>query len=259
MRKDADTIHSRVKEMAEAMIQRYVAGLLSGDWLAERLYQAWHETQPGGEASLELLARGLCSQVLFEACFSEEGGRRERAFANLRQYLETTLAHITRKSQWETNELHAEALQQTMIEIFKSVRKPSGRPEQPTAFLKWARVILFRQLARCQQQIQHENWLSLDEQDEPALMLLIDKQNSDPLTTILRGELFLEIKAAIAALRNPQYRAVLNSTFFSELEERELAARWQVRVQDIYLWRCRALKALRKQLGIEEALRQLIP
>jgi DNA-directed RNA polymerase specialized sigma24 family protein len=136
-----------------------------------------------------------------------------------------------------------------MIEIFRSLRKQGGLGE-PAAFLKWARVILFRQLSQYKQRAGGESWSSLEEQIE--LVKLVDTTNTDPLDAVLSSERRLELQRVIAAIRNPQYRDVLINLFFVGLEERELAALWHVRVCDISLWRCRALKALRKQPDLRQ-------
>ncbi len=243
-------------ELAQRAIQRYARGLVDVDWLYEQLARA--ASEGSGEAtlsrSLEMLARGLCSGALCAACLSSEERVRERGFENLRNYLGEVLAHTVVGMGWRAEEVRAETLQQAMVEIFKSLRKQNGGPVQPAAFLKWARVILFRQLARCRRQVEDTDGLSLEEQAELTLAKLIDRANTDPLEALLRSERLHELKRTIASMRNPQYRAVLLHIFFRGLEERELAALWRVRVRDISLWRCRALKALRRQPGIQQLL-----
>ncbi len=243
-------------ELAQRAIQRYARGLIDVDWLYEQLVRA--ASEGSGEAtlarSLEMLARGLCSGALCAACLSSEERVRERGFENLRNYLGEVLAHTVVGMGWRAEEVRAETLQQAMVEIFKSLRKQNGGPVQPAAFLKWARVILFRQLARCRRQVEDTDGLSLEEQAELTLAKLIDRANTDPLEALLRSERLHELKRTIASMRNPQYRAVLLHIFFRGLEERELAALWRVRVRDISLWRCRALKALRRQPGIQQLL-----
>lgn len=258
MQECTDEIRLALADLAERVVQRYVCGLLRVDWLLERLIQAWRSRPPGEEAAssaLELLARGLCGQALCEACQSREDSVRDRAFENLRNYLAEILRYAVRNTAGGADELRSEVLQQAMIEIFQSLRKENGGPAKPVAFFKWARVILLRQLSHCQSQSWYRDWLSLEAQAESVLVGLIDEKSVDPLDTLLRDERQAELKKAIATLRNPQYQAVLLNTFFSGLEERELAALWQVRVKDIYLWRFRALKALRKQFGVAEMAR----
>jgi DNA-directed RNA polymerase specialized sigma24 family protein len=243
-------------ELAQRAIQRYARGLISVDWLYEQLARAMSEDSDKAtlSRSLEMVARGLCSGALCAACLSSEESVRERGFENLRNYLGEVLAHTVVGVGWGAEEVRAEALQQAMVEIFKSLCRRDSGPVQPAAFLKWARVILFRQLARCRRQVEDTGGLSLEEQAELTLAKLIDRANTDPLEAFLRSERLLELKRTIASMRNPQYRAVLVNIFFRGLEERELAALWRVRVRDISLWRCRALKALRRQPGIQQFL-----
>ena len=59
---------------------------------------------------------------------------------------------------------------------------------------------------------------------------------------------------ALLSLRNPRYRQVLLANYFMDLDEREMAQQLGVDVQDVYLWRHRALKALRQQPGILQLL-----
>jgi RNA polymerase sigma factor (sigma-70 family) len=239
-------------ELAQRMVQQYARDLVSVDWLYEQLVCMVSSTAGmiASDKALELLARSLSSRVLYEACLSNVEYVRERGFEHLRNYLARVLMHAMGGNSYREEELRAETLQQTLVEIFKSLHKQAGGPGEPTAFLKWARVILFRQLFRCQQRARNACEPSLEEQSEPALAHLVDHVNTDPLETVLRGERAQELRQAIAAIRNPQYRAVLINLFFVGLEERELAVLWQVRVRDISLWRCRALKSLRKQPGL---------
>lgn len=238
---------SMLMRLAERAIQSYVRGLLTVDWLFERLTQAWREQAAGKEVmscSLEVLARCLCSQVLYAACQSSDACVRDLAFENLREYLAAVLARSCGA------ELRAEVLQQAMIEIFQCICKKKSGPENPAAFLKWARVILLRQLSHCKRQSWHADQLSLEAQSEPVLAGLVDEKGPDPLEELLQGELRAELKRAISTLRNARYRTVLLKTFFDGWDEQELAALWQVRVNDIYLWRFRALQALRKLHGV---------
>jgi RNA polymerase sigma factor (sigma-70 family) len=232
-----------LKELAGRMIESYVRGLLAQDCLIARLVQAQKEQEEPDGHKLELLALTVCSQVLCEACVSSNHEQRNLGFENLQRYLETALARRSVRP-----DQRAEVVQQTLVEIWGTVQRRGTGPDQPAAFLKWASVILQRQLFRYFHQTRREDCVSLEEEAETLLELLIDPRDTDPIDSILSGEFQVELKKAILALRNPQYRQVLLSTFFAEIEERELAARLKVQVQDIYLWRYRALKALRKQM-----------
>jgi RNA polymerase sigma factor (sigma-70 family) len=253
-----DAVFDRLEliELAQRAIQRYARGLIDVDWLYEQLARAASEGKSAATLShsLEMVACALCSGALCAACLSGEERIRERGFENLRNYLSEVLAHTGVGMGWRAEEIRAETLQQAMVEIFKSLHKRNGGPMQPAAFLKWARVILFRQLARCRRQVEGTGEHSLEDQAEPTLARLVDRANADPLEAYLRRERLGELRQTIASMRNPQYRAVLFHIFFRGLEERELAALWHVRVRDISLWRCRALKVLRKQAGIQQFL-----
>jgi RNA polymerase sigma factor (sigma-70 family) len=243
MDEDICEVRLALVELAERAIQSYARGLLTTDWLLERLTQAWRERAAGKEVitcSLDVLARSLCAQVLYAACQSSDARVRDLAFENLRGYLAAVLARECGA------ELRAEVLQQTMIEIFQCICEKKSGPENPAAFLKWARVILLRQLSHHKRQSWHVDLLSLEAQNEPVLAGLVDETGPDPLERLLQDELRAQLKRAIATLRNVRYQTVLLKTFFDGWNEQELAALWQVRVKDIYLWRFRALQALRK-------------
>jgi len=236
--------------LAERMACQYAPGLIGVDWLCEHLACAVSsatESEGVSGKALELLARSLCSRALCEACLSSQERRREQGFEHLRNYLARKLQ--TKGSLCGSEDERADVLQQTMIEIFKSLQKHGG-PQDPAAFLSWARVILFRQFYQYRRLSNDEGGSSLEEQ--PEVLTLVDKANVDPLETVVRSEQMLELQQAVAAIRNPHYRDVLIQLFFLGREERELAALWQVRLCDISLWRCRALKALRKQPDLRQ-------
>lgn len=238
-----------VNELAEQMVRRYARDLLSGEELVRRIEQSWQanlsEDTPG-EATLESLARGLCSQALCEACRLGEGLGRDLAFERLSEYLERALCDVGGTVRHAAREVREEVLQLTLVEILNSLRREPGKPEQPMAFLGWARVILQRQLTRYWRQ-QTRVELSLETEDE-LLVELIDEQALDPLLLLLRREQRAELHMAIARLRNPNYRIVLFHLYFGELEAREVADLLQTPVADIYLWHYRALQALHKQM-----------
>ena len=59
---------------------------------------------------------------------------------------------------------------------------------------------------------------------------------------------------AILSLSNKRYRQVLSGIYLAGMDERELATLLDAQVQDVYLWRCRALKALRSNRKVVEDL-----
>jgi RNA polymerase sigma factor (sigma-70 family) len=246
MSTDVKKQQSALYELAGRMIDLYTRGLLSEASLIERLELAWSEDEKQHDWSkLEKVALRLCSQTLCEACRASDE-RQQRGFENLQRYLERRLVQMS-----EVLELRAEVLQQTLLEIWDALHGRAAGPNQPAAFLHWVKVILWRKFAQYLEREQRGDWLSLDIQPESVLETLIDPREGDPLAAIVQSERYDELKQVIQTLKNPHYRQVLLSIYFAEVEEQELAARLQARVQDIYLWRYRALQALRKKLTQE--------
>jgi RNA polymerase sigma factor (sigma-70 family) len=133
-----------------------------------------------------------------------------------------------------------------------------GGPDDPASFLKWAQTILIRQARAMLMKNQREENLSLDEISE-----LFDEQQfvdtaNDPLKQVLLKELQQILGDVILGMRNHRYRQVLLYTYIAGVDEQELARRLQVPVQDIYLWRHRALKALRNKPEVMSTLRLLL-
>jgi RNA polymerase sigma factor (sigma-70 family) len=240
-----------LRELAETMVRHYVRDLLSADELMRRLEQFQESLNATGEVTLESLARGLCSQALCEACRQSEGYRRDLAFERLSEYLERVLHDTGGTIRHTAREVREEVLQLTLVEILTSLQRDPGKPEQPMAFLGWARVILHRQLTRYwRQQSQTHCEHSLDSA-EPSARLVVEpfqEQALDPLLLILRQEQRAELQAAIARLRNPQYRVVLSRLYFGEQEPCEVAACLHVPVTTVHLWHFRALHALHRQM-----------
>jgi RNA polymerase sigma factor (sigma-70 family) len=250
MRESTVATREVLGELAERMVRRYVRDLLTVDELVERIDQAWGASicgeTPGGPA-LESLARGLCSQVLCEFCQMSGGRQRELAFERLNEYLVQALYDVGGMIRSAAREVREEVIQQTLVEILQSLQRERGRPEQPMAFLGWARVILRRQLTSYWRQKAPMDLLSLDEQEGSMCVELIDERAPDPLAVMQRCELRAELRVAITNLRNSNYREVLLKIYFGELEASEVADLLNVPVADIYLWHHRALQALRKQ------------
>jgi RNA polymerase sigma factor (sigma-70 family) len=252
MRENAVVVQERVRELAERMVRRYVRGLLSVDELAERLLRAWRSSMPGEDAqgpALEALARGICSQVLWEACQLSGGWQREVAFERLNDYLEHAFNEVSGSLRYAFYETREEVLQQTHVEILQCLQRERGRPEQPMAFLGWARVILRRQLSPYWRPQPCQTALSLEEQEDSSPLEIEDERAPNPLHIVLSRELREELCEAIGSLRNPRYRAVLLRLYLGEMEICEVAEHLRVPIADIYLWHHRALKALHKKLN----------
>lgn len=242
-----------LNDLSARVVRRYIQGVVTVEEFVERLKQAWQTNFPGEVlegSALELLARGLCGQILCEACHLAGGQLRDLAFARLGEYLERVLGAVRGPGRCATSEMREEVIQKTLVEILRSQAREGGKPVQPMAFLSWVRVILHRQLICYWRQGPQMDLCSLEAQGEEFGAELPDEHEPDPLDEMLRMELREELLAAIASLRNPRYREVLVQTYFSGLEDLEMAVRFQVPVKDIYLWRFRALQLLRKQADV---------
>ncbi len=245
---------------ANRAVQRYAQGILTVEVLEERMMREWEERRRGDDQPpqglLVRLAQRICSRELYAAWCSPEQERRNLAFDNLRRYLENSLRQIAfvRALELGANEIE-DVLQQTLSNLFLALnRNPPAGPNDPTAFLKWTQTILIRNAYAWLQKARSESCLSLEAQQETLIGQLIDRQNEDPQEQVLHRELQQTIKNAILSLRNPRYRQVLICTYLAGMDESELADHLQVQVQDVYLWRHRALKALRSRPEVMQAL-----
>lgn len=258
MKKSGLAPQEMLRELAENMVRRYVRDLLSTEELIRRIELIWEEHMQGvpSRATLESLARGLCSQALCEGCQLPEGDERNLAFARLSEYLERALYDTGGTMRRAAREVREEVLQLALVEILHSLQREPGKPTQPMAFLGWARVILHRQLTRYWRQSSHIE-CSFEVEGEPApCTQWAGEQVLDPLVLLLQQEQKVELHAAVSRLRNPNYRVVLSWLYFGELEPREVAELLQVPTTDIHLWHFRALQALHKQMVTEEKKRK---
>ena len=261
MFEQGDELEQRFCDAANSAIQRYARGILSVEVLIVRMRQEWEERQIGNDIpSQELLTRlaqRICSRELYAAWCSPEQECCDRAFENLRRYLESSLRHLSFAKGLELPVDQIEdILQLTMSSlVLARNRNPPAGPSDPAAFLKWTQTILIRTLFACLQKSRSESCLSLEAQPQAVVEQLVDSRNQDPQEQVLQGELQHILKNAILSLRNPRYRQVLICTFLAGMDEGELACYLQVEVQDIYLWRHRALKALRSRPEVMQALR----
>ncbi len=262
MSEQDDDLQSRVRAVAEKAIQAYVQGILLPAGLAEQIFREWElvcrgDMQPPHDV-LVRIAQRICSRELYSAWRTGDVSVRNYAFYNIRRYLEHSLLN-TRYAALLRTVAHAEedVVHQT-LEILLTVEMKG--PDDPAAFLKWIQTILIRQAHAYVQRQQRGGEVSLDTQMELLQERLVNQSDGagDPLEHVLLQELHEALGKAILSMRNPNYRLVLVYTYLAGVDEDELARRLHVAVQDIYLWRHRALKALRRNHEIMRILRSLM-
>jgi RNA polymerase sigma factor (sigma-70 family) len=251
-------LERNAREAAEYAVQRCARNLLQLEVVAAHVRNAWR-TQARGqdEPPIELLRRmalRYCSRRLYLSCCSLDARERDRAFDNLRRYLQQSLERSNYAPSLAGNAFE-DVLQQTLIELHRLfTQRPPGGPDDPAAFLKWAQTILLRNAHTLIERAKREENVSLD-----SLTETYTEQNSivvrqNQIEKVFTRELQDQLKHAILALENPRYRLVLAGIFLAGMEESELALAMGVQAQDIYLWRHRALKALRSNREVVEAL-----
>lgn len=260
MNEQGDALRASIQAIAERAIQAYAQGILSEEALAEQMLLEWQKMRKGDEQpARELLwriAQRICSRALYSAWRSSDIAQRNQAFYNLRRYLEQLLRNLRAASRLR-NATHAvDDIIHQVLEILLQEKK-SG-PDDPAAFLKWTQTILIRQVHTYQHKYQPDACVSLDAQIELFQDQLVNTGSSDPLEQVVLRELQLALGRAILSMRNPRYRLVLIYTFLVGVDEDEMARRLNVPVQDIYLWRHRALKALRRNPEIMNILRSML-
>ena len=261
MIEQGDDLEPGICHAATRAVQCYAQGILSSEVLAERLVQEWEALRTGddkpSQGLLVRMAQRICSRELYAAWCSSELERRDCAFENLKRYLENSLRQMSLAKGLELhhNEME-EILQQTLSNLFLILnRNAAARPNDPAAFLKWTQTILIRNAYAHFQKARSQPRLSLEAQPETFVEQLVDKCNEDPQEQVLQRELQDTLKNAILSLKNPRYQQVLICTYLAGMDESELACHLQVQVQDVYLWRHRAIKALRSRPEVMQALR----
>ena len=246
--------------VADRAIQRYARGILTVEVLTEQMRQDWEARGIGedklSQALLTRIAQRICSRELYAAWRSPDQELRNLAFGNIRRYLENSLRQVLYAKPLE---LHANVLEDVLQQTLSSLclalnRNPPGGPSDPAAFLKWMQTILIREAYSFSLKAQGEPCISLDVQPEAFFDQLVNEHNGDPQEQVLQMELQQTLKNAILSLRNPRYRLVLICTYLAGMDESELANYLQVQVQEVYLWRHRALKALRSKTEVMQAL-----
>jgi RNA polymerase sigma factor (sigma-70 family) len=252
----SDELHARIHAVAAQSVQKYARGILTTDELAEQIYQKYQRLSRGSELPsqpvLTRIAQRVCSRALYAAWKSPLSEVRNYAFDNLRHYLKMLLhnsGYATDLQQYAFAD--EDVLHQTLEELYLAVvRNPRAGPDDPAAFLKWAQVALMRHAREYIQKNRQNRSESLDARQETFAEQFVDEYNTDPQKNVLHQELHQVLKDAILLIRNPRYRMVLLYTYLAEVDEHELAKKLQVDVQDIYMWRYRALQALRKNKDV---------
>lgn len=262
MSEQRDDLWVRCHTIAERAIYLYAQGILDAEELTRMIVAEWErlhveEEQPS-HAVLTRIAQRICSRELCSAWRSSDVEQRNCAFANLRRYLEHSLLH-TRYAESLQRRAHTleDVLHQTLEVLHLMGMQEVGGPDDPASFLKWTQTILIRQARAFLIKYQREENLSLDEVSELFAEQFVDNTN-DPLRQMLLKELQQVLGDVILTMRNQRYRQVLLYTYIAGMDERELARRLQVHVRDIYLWRHRALKALRNKPEVMRTLRLLL-
>jgi RNA polymerase sigma factor (sigma-70 family) len=260
-----DDLHSGMRYVAAKAIALYAQGLLTVDILSKRMEQDWVKLYPTvveipAHNVLMRLAQRICSYELCLAWSSPDPERRELAYCNLQCHLRRSLLQ-TRYGISLHGRMYAieDILNSTLEQLYaETVRKGCPGPDDPATFLKWTQTFVIRQARLYVQRFQRDPCLSLDEQRELFSEKLVDTEEGDPVKQVLLHELRQTLEQTILTIGNKRYQQVLFSSYFADMDDQELAQRFQVSVADIYLWRHRALKALRKKPEVMRILRSLL-
>jgi DNA-directed RNA polymerase specialized sigma24 family protein len=259
-----DNLRSGMRNAAERAIELYAQGILTVEVLMERMMAEWKRVRIGDDqppyALLVRIAQRICSRELYAAWSSSDADARNRAFGNLRRYLACSLLHSRYGRSLRGYEyLIEDILHQALEALHRECMRAEGVAlRDPATFLKWAQTILLRQAHAFLQRCRRDAALSLDAHPELFTEQFVDTCNDDPLKYLLRQEVQKALGAAILSMRNRRYQQVLIYTYIVGVDENEQARRLQARVQDIYLWRHRALKALRSKPELMQGLRSLL-
>lgn len=258
-----DIALSGLPAIAERAIQHYAQGLFTTEILATQMLHEVHtqhvdEIHPS-QKLLTRIAQRICSRELYNAWRSSESERRNLAFSNLRRSLEWSLLHSSYGPQLQTYTHAIEDVLHSTLEILTvlATQKNAGGPDDPSAFIKWTQTILIRQAYAYFERMKQDAFVSLDEQVELFAEQFVDTRNSDPLDEILLQEVQKTLVDALLSLRNPRYRQVLLGAYLMDLDDQEVARQLGVETQDVYLWKYRALRALRQQPQILQLLHSL--
>lgn len=257
-------IEPYIHNAADMAIRRCAQGLVSVAALSARVREEWdreglsyqQEEKQVSQKLLNRIALRSCSRILFQACCSQDRDTHNCAFDNLRHYLTRSLQHSPFAERLAELEDAAEDVLQATLAILQKdcTSHPARGPDDPAAFLKWALVIMDRQAYALIKKAEQEPTISLDAEYE-MLGEGLKNVGDDPEAYVETQELQQMLSHAILSLSNTRYRQVLYGTFLAGMDERELATLLGAQIQDVYLWRYRALKALRSNRKVTEALR----
>lgn len=258
----SEDVYDEIRSVAEQSQLRYARGIMTVEELAKRIERAWIARHEGdnhpSHAVLVRIAQRICSWELYTAWRSTDERLCNCAFDNLRDYLEFSLLHCVYAPTLLAYENAAEdVLHQTLEELYRILTKNAPGPDDPAAFLKWTQTILIRYASVYVHKCKQHACLSLDAQIEVYAEQFVATGDSDPQGLVEDWELQQMLKDAILSLRNSRYQKVLLYTYLGSMDEVELADRLQVPVQDVYMWRYRALKTLRKNKELMQQLRSL--
>jgi RNA polymerase sigma factor (sigma-70 family) len=258
-----DDLEQSIRSAVDRAIRRCAQGLVSIETLSAQVWEEWQglperpEEEQSRQKLLNRIALRYCSQALFRACCSLDADTRNCAFDNLRRYLTYSLHHSPYAERLAQLEDAAEDVLQATLAILQKdcASHPARGPDDPAAFLKWTLVILGRQAYALIKKAEQEPAVSLEAEYEFCGEGLKNRGGDDPEACFEMRELQQMLSNAILSLSNKRYRQVLSGTYLAGMDERELATLLGAQVQDVYLWRYRALKALRSNREVVEALR----
>jgi RNA polymerase sigma factor (sigma-70 family) len=255
-----DDLWSQIHSVANQVIQLYARELITVEVLSAQMLQEWRgmcqgEKQPS-QSLLTRIAVRICSRALCAAWRSARAEERNCASGNLRRYLERCLRN-SNYADWLYEDAHAieDIVQQVFEELWRAVqRNPLAGPTDPASFLKYAQSAVLRHAYAFVEKRQQATVFSLEDREEQASEIATEKLEDDPYWFAECNELQRTLKNAILSLPNQRYRQVLLYTFLAGMEVDELAFRLEVSAQEIYMWRRRALQALRNKPEIMQVL-----
>lgn len=257
-----ESVNYEICNVADQSVARYARGIITPVELARQIEYIWSQTgkadTPPSHAQLVRIAQKICSRELYTAWCSSNEYLRNCAFDNLRGYLDFLLRNCGYGPALQACE-HAveDVLHSTLEELHRLLQKNNAGPDDPAAFLKWTQTILIRHAYTYLHKFRQEPCLSLDAQIEVYAEQFAATGDSDPQGYVENRELQETLKDAILSIRNRNYQQVLLYTFLAGMEEAELAAHLNVSVQEVYMWRYRALRQLRNNEELMQRLRSL--